>query len=1058
MNARDSESAATSVPVPHSEAEKPGEGGFNLSAWTLRHQQLVIFLIGLATLFGVIGYTHLPQSEDPPFTFRTMVIQSYWPGATAREVQEQITDRIGRQLQAAPYIDNIKSYSRPGESMIFFAMKDSAPVKEVPETWYQVRKKVGDIRATLPKGTVGPFFNDEFGDVYTNIYALEGDGFSPAQLHDYADKLRTVLLRVPGVAKVDYFGDPDQRIFVEVSNAELTRLAITPQQLAQAIDAQNTVAPVGTIMTADDRVFVRPSGAFKDLQALADMLITVNKRTFRLGDIAKVTRGYDDPPVTQMRVGGQAVLGIGVTMQKGGDVIDLGKALDAKAAELQATLPAGLKLAPVSSMPHAVKHSVDEFVRSVGEAVAIVLVVSLVSLGLRTGMVVVITIPIVLAVTALCMHIFGIGLDKVSLGTLVLALGLLVDDAIIAVEMMAVKLEQGWSRMRAAAFAYTSTAFPMLTGTLVTVCGFLPIALAKSSTGEYTRSIFEVSAISLIVSWFAAVVLVPLLGFHILPERKGRTGGADHHEEDIYNTGFYRRLSGWVTWCIVRRWVVLGVTAALFAIAMMAFTRVPQQFFPNSERPELLVDLRLPEGASFEATLREAKRLEKVLEGKSEIEHFVDFIGTGAPRFYLPLDQQLQQPNFAQFVITTKSVENREELMRWLDSKLEKDFSGVRTRVARLENGPPVGFPIKFRVSGDDIATVRSIADTVAETVRADPRTRNVQFDWDEPAERSISFEIDQNRARQLGVTSEDVSSFLAMTLSGFTVTQYRERDKLINVDLRAPKSERVDPAKLTGLAIPTPNGPVPLGSLGHVRNALEYGVIWQRDRQPTITVQADVRGDAQGIDVTHDIENALATQRAKMPVGYRIDAGGAVEESVKGQTSINAEMPLMIIAVLTLLMIQLKNFARTLIVVLTAPLGLIGVVAALLLFGKPFGFVALLGVIAMFGIIMRNSVILVDQIDQDIAAGHGRFDAIIGATVRRFRPIMLTAAAAVLALIPLLRSGFFGPMATALMGGITIATVLTVFFLPALYATCFSVRRDERGLEQVVVAEQTEV
>jgi multidrug efflux pump subunit AcrB len=1052
MNARDHESARASAPVNASDNAAAGGTGFNLSAWALRHQQLVIFLIGLMTLFGVIGYTQLAQSEDPPFTFRTMVIKTYWPGAASRDVQEQITDRIGRQLQAAPYVDNIKSYSRPGESMIFFAMKDSAPVKEVPETWYQVRKKVGDIRATLPKGAVGPFFNDEFGDVYTNIYALEGDGFTPAQLHDYADKLRTVLLRVPGVAKVEYFGDPDQHIFVEISNAQLTRLSITPQQLAQAIDAQNTVAPVGTITTADDRVFVRPSGAFKDEQALADMLITVNKRAFRLGDIATIKRGYDDPPVTQMRLGGQAVLGIGVTMQKGGDVINLGKALDARTAELQASLPAGLKLAAVSSMPHAVKHSVDDFVEAVGEAVAIVLVVSLISLGLRTGMVVVITIPIVLAVTALCMHLFGIGLDKVSLGTLVLALGLLVDDAIIAVEMMAVKLEQGWSRVRAAAFAYTSTAFPMLTGTLVTVSGFLPIALAKSSTGEYTRSIFEVSAISLVVSWFAAVVLVPLLGFHLLPERKDHASGGHDHEHDVYNTGFYRRLSGWVALCIDRRWVVLGVTAVLFVIAMGAFTRVPQQFFPNSERPELLVDLRLPEGASFEATLRESKRLEKILDGKPGIDHFVDFVGTGAPRFYLPLDQQLQQPNFAQFIVTAKDVETREALMHWLDGKLEKDFSGVRTRVARLENGPPVGFPIKFRVSGDDIATVRTLADTVAQKVRADSRTRNVQFDWDEPAERSISFEIDQNRARQLGVTSEDVSSFLAMTLSGYTVTQYRERDKLINVDLRAPKSERVDPAKLTSLAIPTPNGAVPLGSLGHVRNTLEYGVIWERDRQPTITVQADVRGDAQGIDVTRDIERALTAVRSKLPVGYRIEVGGAVEESVKGQTSINAEMPLMIIAVLTLLMIQLKNFARTFIVVLTAPLGLIGVVTALLLFGKPFGFVALLGVIAMFGIIMRNSVILVDQIDQDIAAGHARYDAIIGATVRRFRPIMLTAAAAVLALIPLLRSGFFGPMATALMGGITVATMLTVFFLPALYATCFRVRRDERSAQPVVV------
>jgi multidrug efflux pump len=1060
MSTVNPENVRDDAPGAASGAERKSKAGFNLSEWALRHQQLVIYLIGLMTLFGVIGYTHLSQSEDPPFTFRTMVIQTYWPGASAREVQEQITDRIARQLQAAPYVDNIKSYSRPGESMIFYAMKDSAPVKDVPETWYQVRKKVGDIRANLPQGTVGPFFNDEFGDVYTNLYTLEGDGFSAAQLHDYADQLRTVLLRVPGVAKVDYFGDPAQHIFIEISNTQLTKLAMTPAELAHAIDAQNAVAPVGTFTTPDDRVFVRMSGAFKDAQALENMLISVNHRTFRLGDIATIHRGYDDPPATQMRAGGHAALGIGVTMQTGGDVIRLGKALDQKREELQAHLPSGLKLVEVASMPHAVKHSVDDFVEAVAEAVAIVLVVSLLSLGLRTGMVVVISIPIVLAITSLCMYLFGIGLNKVSLGTLVLALGLLVDDAIIAVEMMAVKLEQGWSRTRSAAFAYTSTAFPMLTGTLVTVSGFLPIALAKSSTGEYTRSIFEVSAIALIVSWFAAVVLVPLLGYYLLPERKpGQNGshghghGHDHdHEHDVYDTGFYRRLSGWISWCIERRWLVLGVTAVMFAIAMAAFTRVPKQFFPNSERPELLVDMRLPEGASFAATLREAQRLEQTLHGRGEIDHFVDFVGTGAPRFYLPLDQQLQQPNFAQFVITAKDVKERDKLSQWLDGTLEKQFPGVRARVARLENGPPVGYPIQFRVSGDDIATVRNIAQQVADKVRADPRTRNVQFDWDEPEERSISFEIDQNRARQLGVTSQDVSNFLAMTLSGYTVTQYRERDKLIDVDLRAPKSERVDPSKLTSLAVPTPNGPVPLGSLGRVRNKLEYGVIWERDRQPTITVQADVRGNAQGIDVTQSINSKLSDICAKLPIGYRIEVGGSVEESLKGQTSINAEMPILIIAVLTLLMIQLQSFSRTFIVVLTAPLGLIGVVGALLLLGEPFGFVAMLGVIAMFGIIMRNSVILVDQIEQDIASGQPRFDAIVGATVRRFRPIMLTAAAAVLALIPLLRSGFFGPMATALMGGITIATVLTLFFLPALYATSFRVRRDERGRQQSVI------
>ncbi|RQR39720.1 efflux RND transporter permease subunit [Burkholderia sp. Bp9142] len=1024
------------------------EGRFNLSAWALRHQALVVYLIVLATLAGILAYTRLAQSEDPPFTFRVMVIRTFWPGASARQVQEQVTDRIGRKLQETPAIDFLRSYSRPGESLIFFTMKDSAPVKDVPETWYQIRKKVGDIGHTLPPGVQGPFFNDEFGDVYTNIWTLEGDGFTPAQLHDYADQLRTVLLRVPGVGKVDYFGDPDQRIFIEVNNAQLTRLGISPQQLGQAINAQNDISSAGVLTSADDRVFVRPSGQFDNVAAIADTLIRINGRTFRLGDLATVRRGYDDPTVTQMSANGHAVLGIGVTMQPGGDVIRLGKALDAESKNLQAQLPAGLKLTLVSSMPHAVSHSVDDFLEAVAEAVAIVLVVSLVSLGLRTGMVVVISIPVVLAVTALFMYLFDIGLHKVSLGTLVLALGLLVDDAIIAVEMMAVKLEQGYSRARAAAFAYTSTAFPMLTGTLVTVSGFLPIALAKSSTGEYTRSIFEVSAIALIASWFAAVVLIPLLGYHLLPERKKHAHEAhlpDDHEHDIYDTRFYTRLRGWIDWCIERRFVVLLITGVLFVVALAGFSLVPQQFFPSSDRPELLVDLRLPEGASFAATLRETERLEKVLDKRPEIDHSVNFVGSGAPRFYLPLDQQLQLPNFAQFVVTAKSVEDREKLATWLETTLRDQFPAVRWRLSRLENGPPVGYPVQFRVSGDDIATVRSIAEKVAATMRGDARTVNVQFDWDEPAERSVRFELDQKKARELNVTSQDVSSFLAMTLSGTTVTQYRERDKLIAVDLRAPRPDRVDPAKLAGLAMPTSNGPVPLGSLGRFTPTLEYGVVWERDRQPTITVQSDVRAGTQGIDVTHAIDGKLNALRAQLPVGYQINIGGSVEESAKAQTSINAQMPLMAIAVFTLLMIQLQSFSRVLMVVLTAPLGLIGVVGTLLLFGQPFGFVAMLGVIAMFGIIMRNSVILVDQIEQDIAAGHGRFDAIVGATVRRFRPITLTAAAAVLALIPLLRSNFFGPMATALMGGITSATVLTLFYLPALYAAWFRVKRDER-------------
>ena len=1055
------------------------EERFNLSAWTLRHQSLVFFLMGMIALFGLLSYKNLSQSEDPPFTFKVMVIQTFWPGASAQQVQEEVTDRISRKLQETPAIDFLRSYSRPGESLIFFNIKDSAPASIVPETWYQVRKKVGDIAAQLPQGVQGPFFNDEFGDVYTNIYALEGDGYTPAQLHDYADQLRAELLHAQGVAKVDYFGDQNQHIYIDIPNVQLAKLGISPQQIGQAINEQNAVASTGVLTTGDDRVFVRPSGQYDDMNALADTLLHINGKSIRLGDIATIRRGYDDPPSQVLRFMGQQVLGIGVTMQPGGDVIQLGKALDQEIGILQKRLPAGLKLSEVTSMPHAVSHSVDDFLESVAEAVAIVLLVSLLSLGARTGMVVVISIPFVLAATALCMDIFGIGLHKVSLGTLVLALGLLVDDAIIAVEMMSVKLEQGWGRVRAAAFAYSSTAFPMLTGTLVTVSGFLPIALAKSGTGEYTRSIFEVSAIALLVSWLAAVIVIPLLGYHMLPEhherakpgqewwarflphrwnetRAAKASQLVHNgdEIEIYDTVFYRRFRRWLDFCLRNRWLVLVSTVVLFVIALAGFGLVPKQFFPSSDRPELLVDLRLPEGASFAATLRETKRFETAIQGRKEIANYVSFVGSGAPRFYLPLDQQLAQPNFAQFVITAKDVKQREQLAVYLNDELKRDFSAVRSRVSRLENGPPVGFPVQFRVDGDDIATVRGIAEQVAAVMRANPDTTNVQFDWDEPAERSVRFEVDQVKARQLGISSQDIANFLAMNLSGTTVTQYRERDKLIAVDLRSSHGDRVHPDQIERLAIPSPSGTaIPLAQLGHVTYGLEYGVIWERDRQPSITVQSDTRNGAQGLDVTNVIDAKLADIRSHLPVGYRVEVGGSVEQNEKAQSSINAQMPLMVIAVLTLLMIQLQSIGRTFMVVLTAPLGLIGVIAALLLFHQPFGFVAMLGTIAMFGIIMRNSVILVDQIEQDIHAGHPRWEAIIGATVRRFRPITLTAAAAVLALIPLLRSNFFGPMATSLMGGITVATVLTLFYLPALYATWFRVRADEAAGEPEVVA-----
>jgi multidrug efflux pump len=1050
---------------------------FNLSSWTLQHQALVIFIMALLTVAGILSYGNLAQSEDPPFTFKVMVIRTEWPGASARQVQEQVTDRIARKLQETPDVDFLRSYSRPGESTLFFTIKDAAPPSQVPDTWYQVRKKIGDIGYTLPTGVQGPFFNDEFGDVYTNIYAFEGDGFTAAQLHDYAERLRTELIRVPDVNKVDFIADQEQRIHVEISNAQLAKLGLTPQAIADAVNGQNAVAGAGQFTTADDRVFVRPSGQYQDVDQLGDTLLRVNDRSVRLGDIATITRGYTDPLTETMRFNGKTVLGIGITMAPSGDVIALGKRLDAETARLRAALPAGLKLVSVASMPEAVGHEVDDFVEAVAEAIGIVLVVSLLSLGFRTGMVVVISIPLVLAATSLFMDHFHIGLHKVSLGTLILALGLLVDDAIIAVETMAVKLEQGYDRLNAAAFAYTSTAFPMLTGTLVTVSGFLPIALAKSATGEYTRSIFEVSAIALLLSWLAAVTVIPLLGYWILSEHPTRrafgfhkdamespagagdgaasagagvaaaAGGAAAEHHDVYDTRFYRRLRGWIGWCVDHRGFVLSLTLVVFVLSLAAFTLVPKQFFPMSDRPELLVDLRLPEGASFAATLRETQRFEATLAKRPEIDHYIDFVGAGAPRFYLPLDQQLAAPNFAQFVITAKNVKDREKLAVQLTEVLRTQYPSLRTRVSHLENGPPIGFPVQFRVTGPEIGKVRELSEEVAGIMRTNPDTTNVQYDWDEPAERSVRFDVDQTKARQLNITSQQIDNYLQMSLSGFTITQFRERDKLIAVDLRAPEHDRIDPSQIERLAVPSTNGTaVPLASLGRFSYGLEYGVIWERDRQPTITVEADVQHGAQGIDVTGRVDKALAELRGRLPVGYRIEIGGAIEENAKAQASISAQMSLLVVAVFVLLMIQLQSFSRVLMVVLTAPLGLIGVVMALLAFHMPFGFVAMLGTIAMFGIIMRNSVILVDQIEQDIRAGHSRFEAVIGATVRRFRPITLTAAAAVLALIPLLRSNFFGPMATSLMGGITVATVLTLFYLPALYALWFRVKHEERA------------
>ncbi|MDH0443650.1 efflux RND transporter permease subunit [Stutzerimonas stutzeri] len=1017
---------------------------FNLSAWALQNRQIVVYLMLLLALVGALSYSKLGQSEDPPFTFKAMVIQTQWPGATAEEVSRQVTERIEKKLMETGEYERIVSFSRPGESNVTFMARDSMRSKDIPDLWYQIRKKIGDIRHTLPPGVQGPFFNDEFGTTFGNIYALTGEGFDYAILKDYADRIQLQLQRVKNVGKVELIGLQDEKIWIELSNVKLATLGVPLEAVRQALEAQNAVSAAGFVETISDRVQLRVTGSFETVKEIRDFPIRVAGRTFRIGDVAEVHRGFNDPPAPRMRFMGEPALGLAVSMKSGGDILVLGEALEQEFARLQQELPAGMQLRKVSDQPAAVKTSVGEFVKVLIEALVIVLLVSFFSLGVRTGLVVALSIPLVLAMTFAAMNYLDIGLHKISLGALVLALGLMVDDAIIAVEMMAIKMEQGYDRLRAASFAWTSTAFPMLTGTLITAAGFLPIATANSSTGEYTRSIFQVVAISLIASWIAAVMFVPLIGEKLLPDmaKAHKQSGGDGH--DPYATPFYQRVRRVVTFCVRRRKTVILLTLVIFAAAVVLFRLVPQQFFPASGRLELMVDLKLAEGASLKATEAEVARLEQLLKERAGIDNYVAYVGTGSPRFYLPLDQQLPATSFAQFVVLADSIESREALRSWLIERMREDFPSLRGRVTRLENGPPVGYPVQFRVTGEHIDVVRGLARQVAAKVGENPHVANVHLDWQEPS-KMVRLNVDQDRARALGVSTAELSGFLRRTFIGNSVSQFREDNELIEILLRGTERERLELSMLPSLAIPTESGrSVPLSQVATLEYGFEEGVIWHRNRLPTVTVRADVYGDEQPAALVRQIEPTLADVRAQLPGGYLLEVGGTVEDSERGQRSVNAGLPLFVIVVMTLLMAQLKSFSRSAMVFLTAPLGIIGVALFLLLFGQPFGFVAMLGTIALSGMIMRNSVILVDQIEQDIGAGQARFSAIVEATVRRFRPIVLTALASVLAMIPLSRSIFFGPMAVAIMGGLIVATALTLLFLPALYAAWFRVREGE--------------
>ncbi|HFV9229991.1 TPA: efflux RND transporter permease subunit [Acinetobacter baumannii] len=1037
---------------------------FNLSEWALNNKGIVLYFMLLLGIIGAISYSKLSQSEDPPFTFKVMVVQTYWPGATAKEVSTLVTDRIEKELMTTGQYDKIMAYSRPGESMVTFVAKDSLTSAQIPDVWYNVRKKVNDIRHELPSGVQGPFFNDEFGDTFGNIYVLTGKDFDYALLKEYADRLQLQLQRVKDVGKVELIGLQDQKIWIEISNTKAVQLGIPVSAIQEALQKQNSMASAGFFETGTDRIQIRVSGQLQSVEDIKKMPLLVGDKTIQLGDVADVYRGFSQPAQPRMRFMGDNGIGIAVSMRKGGDIIALGKNLETEFAQLQKTLPLGMKLQKVSDQPVAVQRSIHEFVKVLAEAVIIVLLVSFFSLGFRTGLVVAFSIPLVLAMTFAGMNLFDVGLHKISLGALILALGLLVDDAIIAVEMMAIKMEQGYSRIKAAGFAWKTTAFPMLTGTLITAAGFLPIATAQSSTGEYTRSIFQVVTIALLVSWVAAVLFVPYLGEKLLPDFT-KTGhqapwyvrlwaritkkpqpqsvaiSQDHHY-DPYQSSFYLRFRKMVEFCVTYRKTVIATTVGIFVLSVLMFKMVPQQFFPPSNRAEILVDLKLEEGASLTATEQAVKKVEQFLSKQKGIDNYVAYVGTGSPRFYLPLDQQLPQASFAQFVVLASSLDNRDEIRRSLETQIKQLLPQVRTRVSLLENGPPVGYPLQYRVSGEDLNLVRKEAQQVARVISENPNTTNVHLDWGEPS-KIISIQIDQDRARQMGVSSLDLANFLNASITGSAIEQYREKRELIEIRLRGDKAERVEVASLASLAVPTANGTtVPLAQIAKIEYKFEDGLIWHRNRLPTITVRADIRTNLQPATVVGELAESMDKLRAELPSGYLIEVGGTVEESARGQSSVNAGMPLFLAVVMTLLMIQLKSLSRATIVFLTAPLGLIGVVLFLLLFNKPFGFVAMLGTIALSGMIMRNSLILIDQIEQDRQAGHPTWEAIIDATVRRFRPIILTALAAVLAMIPLSRSIFFGPMAVAIMGGLIVATLLTLFFLPALYAAWFKVKK----------------
>ena len=1030
---------------------------WNLSRWAVTHQAFVGFLMIACSIAGLVTYWQMGRAEDPSFTIKTALVGAVWPGATADEMQRYVAKKIEDKLRETPKLEFLLTYCISDRMMTLVQLQDSVRGRDVANTWYQVRKKLDDIRGELPASLIGPTVDDEYGDVYSGVYMFTGDDYSLAELKRVAQQARTRLLKVKDVEKVDIIGEQQEQILLEFSHRKLATLGVTPQQIFDSVARQSVMLRSGSVDTDEDRIHVRVDRSFSGIEQIEAVPVEASGRVFRLGDVAKVTRSYETPPSFLARYNGKPAVGIGVVMQKGGNVLELGKALTRQWQTISDDIPAGVEVNTVAFQPQVVKASVGEFLKSFMEALVIVLIVSFLSLGMRTGIVVALSVPLVLAISLVVMHSMGMNLDRITLGALILSLGLLVDDAIIAVEMMAVKMEQGWSRLDAATFAWTSTAFPMFSGTLITVAGFLPVGFARSTSGEYAGGIFWVVGITLVTSWLVAVLFTPLLGMRLLPEPQrgtsNRAHGASGHQ--AFDSPFHRVLRGMVRAAVTRPWLVVSLTFGLFLLAVLGMTRLQQQFFPRSSRPELLVDVRMNEGSSIGATSEMLRKIESKLEpllvsdskptGPIEVLYYTSYVGAGSARFFLALNPDLPNPSFGKIVIQTSSIASRESLRRMLKETFQNDpeFSAASMRVLRLDFGPPVGYPVQFRVVGPEKKVVRQWANQVREVMRKNPSAVDVNLEWEEPA-KTIQVKIDQDRARLLGLSPQEIELGLQTLLSGTTVSFYREGTEALPVVARAVDQERLNLDQFQDMTLFTLGGrSVPLQQVGHLEYSQEDPIVWQRNQEQILSVRCDIVDGVQAPDVSKQIDREIAGLRAELPPGYRIDLGGSIEESNKANGALFSMFPIMILVMLTVLMAQVQSFRKMLLIFGIAPLGIIGAVASLHLFQAPFGFVALLGVIALAGMDMRNSVILVDQIEQDIRQGLSPWQAVIESSVRRARPVILTAATAILAMVPLTSSVFWGPMAMAIMGGLSIATFLTLINLPAIYVLLFGIKPD---------------